>query len=280
MEKVGESISNRLTLKKPLEGEGGEMFYLDDNFDSVVSWLKKTLEMLHSKDLYHGDILGEGNFHIGNIVCELDDGIWKYKLIDFGDKLGETENSYITFGVDSNREVREMSGKQKEEILFKKLFTDEGKYTVELKFFKNKIEMEEKRRKNRNNKTLLYTGKRGRDDDDESERYSKKRIVPPLPMMIDDEDAVAAPLTPTRPLFRPLRLTPSPSPTQSFGTRLQFTPSPGTNRTLFTTPPPLPSPGLARTPSPGLARTLFTTPPPSPSLRFARTPPPLPNRST
>ena len=142
MEKVGESISNRLTLKKPLEGEG-EMFYLDDYFDSVVSWLKETLEMLHNKDLYHGDILGEGNFHIGNIVCELDDGIWKYKLIDFGDKLGETENSYITFGVDSNREVREMSGKQKEEILLRKLFTDEGKYTVELNFFKNKIEMEE-----------------------------------------------------------------------------------------------------------------------------------------
>ena len=128
MEKFGESISNRLRSKKPLEGEDDKLFYLDDNFDEVAYWLRDVLEKLHKNDLYHGDILGNGNFHIGNIVCKLVDGNWVYKLIDFGDKLGKTKDSHIIYGVDKT-ELDLMSGKIKEEILLKKLFTNEGKYT-------------------------------------------------------------------------------------------------------------------------------------------------------
>ena len=178
MEKFGESISNRLRSKKPLEGEDDKLFYLDDNFDEVAYWLRDVLEKLHKNDLYHGDILGNGNFHIGNIVCKLVDGNWVYKLIDFGDKLGKAKDSHIIYGVDKT-ELDLMSGKIKEEILLKKLFTNEGKYTSEMVLFKNSMNLKEKARRKRNNKHHKKRTRESIDSASPSPKKSRLFISPP-----------------------------------------------------------------------------------------------------
>lgn len=82
MKKYGISVEQlKKTTKYNIVGE----------FMNLKEFVENSLKILHSYNLYHGDLLTGKGIHWGNIVADNSTGEWKYKLIDFGDKYKDFE---------------------------------------------------------------------------------------------------------------------------------------------------------------------------------------------
>ena len=65
---------------------------LGESCDNIYYWVKDVLNLFHDYDLYHGDLIGGGKIHLGNILVKktYEPDIYTMKLIDLGNKYHVT----------------------------------------------------------------------------------------------------------------------------------------------------------------------------------------------
>tara|TARA_B100000902_G_C27279579_1_gene900909 strand:+ start:40 stop:1386 length:1347 start_codon:yes stop_codon:yes gene_type:complete len=244
VEKWGESLDN-------IRRKG--LFYHSGVFDDVMIWLKEILMELHSKELIHGDIFKSANeIHWGNILAKQNSyGIWKFKLIDFGN---------------------EMSSREKEIEFYKKLFLETNeKFPIKTENYvmlENKIRDDENRNP-KYKKLRLQVLRDLKDDEVDYDEYEKE-------LDLENQDPWNYSFSaPPPPIFGSPRTSKTPPPTV-------FPPTPPF---MFGTPPRISRPTTPTSPIFGTPkknsspfRVLPRTPPSfsrltTPILQFPSTPP-------
>lgn len=271
LEKWGESLED---IKRR-----GELYHSKNApFHSAMRWLQKVLGYLQAIGLTHGDILKSGSeIHWGNILAKQENGVWEFKLIDFGNEMSdprkEIEFYYQLFGMNPVR------------VTFDDLEMLSHPKTENYIMLENKVNDEEKRNinyKRRNYSSFFSPSKRQRklfekrrlfesseEDDDEAEDEEGKDIsmlTSPL-----STHSLRPPLPPDDMFGSPVLLSPTNRTTPEGALRPILTPPPLTptkKESLRTSPlwNIRTSPSLIRRTSPSLIRRT------SPSIAIRRTP--------